>query len=183
RKTLLSPPQGLTAMANADNNPAKQPAVADLLAQYLRQRTEDRAAGLVSKDAAGEVVPFEAAPAQTVDPRLAWDEALSAAKMFGKGEGTAVKAPPEWPLVVASQEPAVALAFAVGNFPQLVRHVQPLLHAKLTELRPSAGRPIAAPELTKWASQTAKKKQYPETLLAIGALRLARQFDKADDLI
>src|SRR6185369_3346808 len=26
-------------------------------------------------------------------------------------------------------------------------------------------------------------KQYPETLLAIGALRLARQFDKADELI
>jgi tetratricopeptide (TPR) repeat protein len=102
-----------------------------------------------------------------------------------KGEGgDKLRAPPDWPNLVASQEPAVALAFAMGNFPQLVRHVQPLLHAaNLGDLRPSAGRPIAAPELMKWATHTAKKNQFPETLLALGALRLARQFDKADELI
>jgi tetratricopeptide (TPR) repeat protein len=152
------------------------------MARYLRRRTEDQTEGLVSKDASGEVVPFEAAPVQTVDPRLAWDEALAGLKMFG-AVSASLKAPPDWPVLVASQEPAVALAFAVGNFPQLVRHVQPLLHAKVTELRPGAGRPIAVPELLKWAAQTAKKKQYPESLLAVGALRLARQFDKADELI
>lgn len=100
------------------------------------------------------------------------------------GEGSNLRAPPDWPLLVASQEPAMALAFAFGNFPQLVRHVQPLLHAEnLSELKPALGRPISAPALMAWATQTAKKKQYPEMLLAIGALRLARQFEKAEELV
>ena len=90
-------------------------------------------------------------------------------------------APPDWPALVASQEPAVALAFAVGNFPQLVRHVQPLLHAaKLTELRPTPGQPIATSSLLKWADE---QKVFPQVLLALGALRLAREFDKAEELL
>jgi tetratricopeptide (TPR) repeat protein len=99
-------------------------------------------------------------------------------------EGGKLQAPPDWPALVAAQQPAAALAFAMGNFPQLVRHIQPLLHTdKLSELRPKAGQPIPAPGLLTWAAQTAKKKQFPETLLALGALRLAHQFDKADELV
>jgi hypothetical protein len=59
-----------------------QPPLADLMARYLHQRSEDQKAGLVSKDAAGEVVPFEAAPVQTVDPRLAWDDAQAAVRLL-----------------------------------------------------------------------------------------------------
>jgi hypothetical protein len=59
-----------------------QPPLADLMARYLQQRSEDQKAGLVSKDAAGEVVPFEAAPVQTADPRLAWDEATAAVRLL-----------------------------------------------------------------------------------------------------
>src|SRR5947207_3300157 len=36
RETVLLPAQGLTAMANPEDTPAQQPAVADLLAQYLQ---------------------------------------------------------------------------------------------------------------------------------------------------
>jgi hypothetical protein len=69
---------------SADNNRTPvQPAVADLMARYLRQRTEDQAAGLVAPDTTGEVVPFEAAPVQTVEPALAWDEALAAIRLLG----------------------------------------------------------------------------------------------------
>ena len=78
----------------------------------------------------------------------------------------------------------MAIAFAMANFPQLVRHVQPLLQrGHLAGLRPSAGRSLSAPALAAWAEQTARKKQYPETLLALGALRLARHFDAANDLL
>jgi len=158
-----------------------QPSVADLMALYLQQRAENQAAGLVSPDATGEVEPFEAAPVQTVDPRTAWDESLAALGFFGKGEAVALKAPPEWPLLVASQEPAVALAFAVGNFPQLVRHVQPLLHTgKRSTMRPGGGRPINVPALQAWAGeQTA----FPDIILALGSLRLARQFNQAEALL
>ena len=72
---------------SADNNRTPvQPAVADLMARYLQQRTADQAAGLVSPDAAGEVVPFDAAPVQTVEPALAWDEALAAIRHPGPGK-------------------------------------------------------------------------------------------------
>jgi hypothetical protein len=77
-------------MAHSDEaarNP-EQPPLADLMARYLRQRTEDQNAGLVSKDAAGDVVPFEAAPVQTVDPRLAWDEALAAIPLLHPESGS-----------------------------------------------------------------------------------------------
>jgi hypothetical protein len=61
-----------------------QPPLAELMGRYLQHRTEAQSAGLVSPDAVGEVVPFEAAPVQTVDPQLAWDEALAAARYFGQ---------------------------------------------------------------------------------------------------
>lgn len=164
---------------------ANQPDLRELMARYLHNRAEAQAAGLVAAEAAGEVTPYDAAPVQAVEPRLAWDEAVAALRCFASAPSAdKLQAPPDWPLLVASQEPAVALAFAVGNFPQLVRHVQPLLHAaKLTELRPTAGRPITVAALLTWVAQAAKKKQYPQLLLGIGALRLARQFDQAEELL
>ena len=70
-------------MSRADESRTPvQPNVPELLAHYLQQRSEDQAAGLVAPDTTGEVVPFEAAPVQTVDPRLAYDEALAALRFF-----------------------------------------------------------------------------------------------------
>ncbi len=98
------------------------------------------------------------------------------------GTAPSLTAPPDWPMLVASQEPVLALAFAVGNFPQMVRHVQPLLHArKLSEMRPAApGRAIPVPALLTWANE---QTTYPPILLALGALRLARQFAEAEKLL
>lgn len=161
------------------------PPLGELMAGYLARQADAHAAGLAPTEVGGEVVPFEAAPVQTVDPRLAWDEALAAVRHFKADVKTrSWQAPPDWPLLVAAHEPTVALAFGVGNFPQLVRHLRPVLeNADLTELRPSAGRPVAAAGLIGWASETAAQKQFPKLFLALGALRLARQFDKADELV
>ena len=58
--------------------------------------------------------------------------------------------------MVASREPAVALAFCAGNFPQLVRNLQPLLQAaELTALRSPSERPLPVASLLEWAAQTA----------------------------
>ncbi|MBL8798745.1 MAG: hypothetical protein JNM56_32935 [Planctomycetia bacterium] len=163
---------------------ANQPDLRDLMARYLLQRGEAQAAGLVVADTQGEVTPYEAAPVQAVEPRLAWEEAIAALQSFVSAPAK-LQAPPDWPQLVASQEPAVALAFAAGNFPQLVRHVQPLLHAaKLPELRPmSAGRPLPVPALLTWVAEVGAKQQYPQFILGLGALRLARQFDQAEALL
>jgi tetratricopeptide (TPR) repeat protein len=161
-----------------------QPNIAELLARFLEGRAAAHAAGLAPAESTGEVVPFEAAPVQTVDPRLAWDEAVAAIREFQPAQKQPLQAPADWPVVVAAHEPTVALAFAVGNYPQLVRHLRPMLDsADLTELRPTGGRPVPAPGLTTWAVHTAKKRQWPQLLLALGALRLARHYDAADAIV
>jgi hypothetical protein len=150
----------------------------------LRRQVAAQAAGVGSAETAGEVVPFEAVPVQPVDPRLAWDEALAAIPFFiPETNARSCKAPPEWSAAVAAQEPATAVAFCVGNFPQLVRNLHPLLQATdLTTLRPAGSRPVAAPALADWAGRAAGKKEYPHALIALGSLRLAQNFDGATEV-
>jgi len=171
-------------MANENTSPDTrvQPPLGALMTRYLARQAEAHAAGLAPVESLGEVVPFEAAPVQTVDPRLAWEEALAAVRHFQPNSKTRTwQAPPDWPLVVASHEPTVALAFCVGNFPQLVRHLRPVLeNADLADLRPTAARAVPAPALTGWAAQTT---DFPRMFLALGALRLAGQFEQASALV
>src|SRR5437016_3300832 len=112
-----------------------QPDLAELLARFLHGQAGVHEAGLAAQPT-GEVVPYEAAPSQHADPKLAWEESLAVLPFYApsfqgdpRGRTKALKAPPDWPALVAAQEPALAVAFCLGNFPQLVRSIQPLLHA------------------------------------------------------
>ncbi len=165
------------------NGTPVQPKLPDLMARYLDQQTAAHGAGLALFDSSGEVVPFEAGPVQPVDPRPAWEEAIAAITFcVQKITRDSLQAPSDWPQLVAAQEPAVALAFCLGNYPQLLRDLQVIFHkADLTELRPRPGKPLAFSGLDSWANQVAAKKQYPAMLFAVGALRLANQFDRAAD--
>jgi hypothetical protein len=163
------------------NEPAP-PTLAELTARYLQRQVSARDAGLAAAET-GEVVPFESAPVQPVDPRLAWEEAGAAVRCFRPAKNGSRQSPPEWPVLVAAHEPVAALAFATGNFPQLVRDLHPLLQATdLTTLRPTGGVPLPAPALPDWAAEVAKKDDWDQRLLALGTLRLARQFDSAVEL-
>jgi hypothetical protein len=150
------------------------------MARYLQRQTDAHAAGLASVEV-GDVVPFEAAPVQTVEPRLAWDEAVAAVRFFRpEVEPRSWAAPPDWALLVAGPETVHAPAFALGNYPQMVRQVRPLLTATdLTALRPTAPSPAAVPELTAWAT---RQSEWPQVLLALGVLRRAGRFAEADAL-
>jgi len=161
-----------------------QPPLAELLSRYLERQTSAHSEGLASAEV-GEVVPFEAAPVQPVDARVAWEDAVRVLPFFHpKTDTRSLKAPPHWPQLVVGQEPVMAVAFCVGNFPQLMRNFQPLLQAgRLSQLRPQAGRSLEVPALMDWANQAAAGKKYPQILLALGALRLARQFEKTGELL
>jgi tetratricopeptide (TPR) repeat protein len=154
------------------------------MADYLRRQTLAHGAGVGPAEAGGEVEPFEAVPAQPVDPRLAWDEGCAVLGYFGpRADARACKVPAEWSSLVAAREPATALAFCVGNFPQLVRALHPLLHAaNLPALREAPGRPVPVPLLVEEAS-AAGEQRFPQVLVTLGALRLARQFDQAEALL
>jgi hypothetical protein len=162
-----------------------QPTLSRLLARYLQQQTEAHASGLGVVDAGGEVQPFDAGPVQPIDPRPAWEGVIAAARCLCPAvEARSWQTPPHWSLLVAAHEPATALAFGMGNFPQLVRNLHLLMQRPdLTTLRPAGGSPLAVPGLTGWARQTAAQGNYPQALLAIGTLRLAREFDRAAELL
>lgn len=170
---------------NSRHETKKQTAqsLADLFARYLHRRMEDQNDGLALSDPDGHAAPYEAVPVQPVEPRLAWQDALTAMRYFtAEGKVLSFAPPPEWPSLVASQEPSISLAFCAGNYPQMVRNLHPLLAGRdLTALRCPAVRPAAAPAaLMEWATTT---REYPQILLAAGVLRLARRFDESAELL
>jgi hypothetical protein len=162
-----------------------QPELAQLLSGYLQRQAGAHAAGLATCDTAGEVLPYEAGPVQPIDPRLAWDEALTAARCFVPQTAPhAWRVPPSWPTLVAGHEPVASLALCVGNFPQLVRDLHLLLRTtNLADLRPSGARPGTVPGIAEWAAQASQSNQIPQLLLAVGTLRLAKQFDQAAEVL
>jgi hypothetical protein len=157
------------------NRPAALP-LADLFTRYLSRQADAQALGLGHAEPIGDVEPYEAVPVQPVEPGLAWSDAIAAAKVAG-APATAWPVPPEWPALVAMQEPAVAVPFCMGNFPQLVRDLQPLIDGVDPVTTREPGRPLPLSGLTAWAEQ---QKSYPMALWAAGVLRLARQFDAAE---
>src|SRR5437764_9299608 len=104
----------MTAPLDA-REPVGQPPLSDLMARYLARQTAAHAVGLAAAPS-GEVEPYEAVPVQAVDPRSAWDGATAVLGHFGAANGKAVKPPADWAALVAAQEPAAALPFAVGHF-------------------------------------------------------------------
>jgi hypothetical protein len=158
-----------------------QPNLGDLLARYLVKQTDAQAAGITAFD--GEVMPYEVGPLQPLDPKLAWDEALAVLAFYGNVSTGNRKAPPHWSQLVSGHESIVGIAFCVGNFPQLMRNFhQVLTQPNLNEIQPDAGRPIAA-DLTGYVAEAGQKRQFPQMLIALGALRLAKQFDAADAFV
>jgi tetratricopeptide (TPR) repeat protein len=170
------------------NNPRPQgtpvqPKLSSLLARYLDRQATAHSDGLAAAEI-GEVVPYEVGPVQPIDARPAWDEAVAVAKYYGPVEPRSWQAPPQWSQLVAAHEPATALPFCVGNFPQLVRNFQALTQATcLADLRPSQSRSVQVTTLVDWARKASAAKQFPRVLLALGALRLAKQFDAADEVV
>jgi tetratricopeptide (TPR) repeat protein len=156
--------------------------LSDLFSQYLREQVATQAQGFGSLEAACEVVPFDAVPVQPVDPQVAWDDALAVLRYFPAAAAPPSWAVPEdWPALVCDQEPAVALAFCLGNFPQLVRNLHPLLNGSdLAALRVAPARPLTASSLMHWVNSS---REPAHLLLAAGLLRLARHFDEAQDLL
>jgi hypothetical protein len=168
-------------MTQETTNRPTPASIADMFKRYLGGQVAARAEGLGLELPDGEVTPFDAVPVQPVDPKQAWDDALAAVRLFPGVEAKGWSVPAEWPVLVHGQEPAVALAFSVGNFPQLVRNLQPLLAGgSITALRSDTGRPNAPAGLIEWTS-TAKEPAH--LVVAAGALRLAHHYDDSERLL
>jgi hypothetical protein len=163
----------------------RQPTLADLMGRFLERQASAHASGLTTGGLSGEVVPFEAAPVQPVEPRLAWEGALAALGYFHPDTKTqSGPVPLDWPSLVTAYEPVVAVALCAGNFPQMVRNLYPLMHeASLSNLRNAPVRPAGLPALLTWADEQARKNEHPQTLVAVGVLRLAQESERAAELL
>jgi hypothetical protein len=58
----------------------------------------------------------------------------------------------------------------------------PLLHAK-DPGQSAAGRPLSVSALESWAAEAVKQRRFPQCLLALAGLRLAKQFDAATTML
>ena len=145
------------------NETSVQPNLGDLLARYLSKQADAHAVGIAAFD--GEVTPYEVGPLQPLDPKLAWDEALTVLSFFGKAPIGRVKAPPHWAQLVGGHESALAIAFSVGNFPQLVRDFHKILTQPASNDSASDVRP-AAVDLADYVAQASEKKALPQMLIA-----------------
>jgi tetratricopeptide (TPR) repeat protein len=165
--------------------------LAELFGRYLRRQMTAQAEGLGLADPDEQAVPHEAVPVQPVDPRLAWEDALAVVRYSqtrNDNEASPSSAPPDWPGLVAAQESAIAVAFCIGNYPQMVRNLQPFLAgSELSALSCQArqgierGRSMNVPStLLPWARAM---RGYPQLLVAAGLLRLARRFEDASQLL
>jgi hypothetical protein len=169
----------MTFMSQASNT--RQPGLAELMARFLERRASAHAAGIVPADATGEVVAYEAVPAQPAEPRLAWTEAHSAISSFVPQAPKTPPFPDDWTTLVTALEPVAAVAFCTGNFPQMVRDIHGLLKAKdLSELHPRTVRPLTA--VSRWGSELAHAGRFSDVLLGLGVYRLSGQFNLADEV-
>jgi hypothetical protein len=152
-----------------------QPQLAELMARFLGRQSAAVDAGMAAT-VPGDVEPHEAVPIQAVDPKQAWDEATAALTFFNNAKSS--KAPGDWPTLVASQPSHTGLAFAAGNFPQLVRDLAPLYRASddLGDVAVADGPPVSFD-----AGSTPS--DCPQLLVNAGTFRLARQWHAAETLL
>jgi tetratricopeptide (TPR) repeat protein len=153
--------------------------LSEMLTKYVSGQTQRIEEGGLPVDLGGEIELHDASSGQSIDPRMAWDEAVAALK--AAGQKPSLPSPgnvPEWRALVAAQEPALDLAFAAGNFPQMVRNLNLLLQGGEAPKTP----PFPSASLTSWAEKMTGKSA-PQSLLAVGMLRLAQNFKKAFQLL
>jgi hypothetical protein len=159
-----------------------QPDLARLFAQYLQRQALSRQA---SAALPGEVLLHEALPAHPPDPRLARESALSAlVYLCPELQTFRPQFPPEWQSLVANLEPQSAVPLAVGNFPQMLRDLQPLLQGNAgIPSRPAPAASAPASSLTDWVDVVVNREEPAGLLLAAGLLRLGRHFTQAEEIL
>lgn len=167
----------MTRTSTSAGEPTSLP---NLTTRYLERQVDAQVQGFGYAVAAGEVEPHEAIPVRPVDPQTAWHDAQTVLTHFSLPSTPTMTVPPDWPLLVTAQESAGALALCLGNFPQLVRDLHPLLTGDLAALRHFPDQPLATAALREWAVNS---HDYPHMLLAAGILRLARHYVEASELL
>jgi tetratricopeptide (TPR) repeat protein len=161
-------------MTRNTTNSFGQPSLEDLMVRFLASRSDAAATAVESGE--GDVEPHEVATGFRVDPWTAWNDATS------QINAATAPLPPDWATLVNQPASAFAVPMAIGNFPQRVRDLHPLLtRFEPRELRPSGSQsPLPGlPALRSWIANNAST----QPLIAAGLARLIGDFDTAEKLL
>ncbi len=153
--------------------------LASLMKRYVEKQSQAQSEGMAFELPEGEVGTYDAGPVQVVEPKLAWEDAQIA---LSRTE-TQARPCPEWANLVAAQDPALAVAFCAGNFPQIVRNFLPMLQSSsLTPAKLKLSRTVDKTVYLEWAKNMAEK-EWPAPLLGVAILRLAQEFEQAEQML
>lgn len=161
---------------------ATQPNLNELMANFLARQQADRAMG-AELTVGGEVEAYEAVPAQAVDPRMAWDASAEVLALVAPKNTKLNKLPTGWSQLVAGLESACALPMAVGNFPQAVRDLLPLVRADKLSNIVEPKRAVDETSVSNWIETASKSDDAGKWLLAAAMLRLTGKVNDAVRLL
>jgi tetratricopeptide (TPR) repeat protein len=157
----------------------EQPKLADLMTRFINQHAKDRQDGLPEMPI-GEVELHEAAFAPQVEPRTAWEEATVALRMLApKSDSAASSVPPGWANLVQHPASVPAVAFAAGNYPQLIRDLPELIRTRPRAALLQANNNYDVTGIDSWTARAIEKKNIVSAITGAGILRLAGQFEAA----
>src|SRR5260370_9694622 len=147
-----------------DDSQANAPQIDELLERFVNRQAEGRAAGWPELPV-GEVEPYEAAFAPMVEPRVAFDEAIAALQLLDIApDRSSITPPPDWSTMVTGAGSFAALAFAAGNFPQLVPDLPALVPSQRPpRLPPTTTAPAPPPALPPCGNQTGAPRRRPHS--------------------
>ena len=163
---------------NPESGKFVPPSIAELTVRLLaRTDTADALAAV----AISEVEPHEVAVALRTEPRQSWQEGLAVLKTFVVSAPMDISQPVEWASLIVRRGLSHSLPFALCNFPQQVRDLNPLLQTKDLSKLQSAETEAAAASigLRNWANQHIRKGTFPQALIGCALLRAAGDYDAA----
>jgi tetratricopeptide (TPR) repeat protein len=167
-----------------EHSDSAQTFLAELLGKYIQQKAAAHEAGFANPENQGDVVPYDAATIQPADAQLAWDEARSVIEYLAPGTDTSSwKVPPDWSNLVAHQGGLTGIPFCLGNFPQEVQAYSSLLQRDTFLLGKSTASYGISSKLQTWLEKASWKTLHPSPLLAGAVLRLAGEFDQAEQVL
>lgn len=151
--------------------------LSSLMARYVEKQAKAHQDGLAAIVPDGEVLPYDSGPVQVIEPKIAWNDALIAADL----DSAEHRPCPEWSALVAAQEPAFAVAFCCGNYPQMVRSFVPMLQGDFVTPAPTKlPETFDTTVYLQWAEQSAQK-EGSSALVAAAVLRLAAEHEAANN--
>ncbi len=155
--------------------------LAELFRNYLRRQVDAETRWPSPREPQSAVLPHDPGQLLPTDPALAWDNAVAVLPYLASKALPAPEAPPAWAALLRKkdQESTAALAFCLGNFPQMVRDRHPLLGGDLAALGTAPVSSAPTPGLVEWA----RGAHGVQALLAAGVLRLDGQLDEADAVL